>query len=184
MKKRIIVSILAISLLMMMFTAMPVFARMNSKWIPVVINRTGLTAVTGNHWFTEGDTYHLIDTPTGFTSYSITGTGISYVGSSSGTQVVANINLKTEQGKATTLSTIILPGGTFEGVIHTQGYMRIYLDAPPVPVPYRGYTVLWDGTFEGQWTGTGEYEGQKLVLEYTVVNGVVPSPLNGYLFIP
>ena len=181
--RKVAVVVLAFALLMIIPAVAPALA-MNSKWIPVVINRTGLWAVTGNHWFTEGDTYHLIDTPQGFTGYSITGTGIPYVGSTTGTQVVANINLKTEQGKTTSLSTIILPGGTFEGVIHTQGYMRIYLDAPPVPVPYRGYIVLWDGTFEAQWTGTGEYEGQKLVLEYTVVNGVVPSPLNGYLFIP
>ncbi len=180
--KKVAVVVLAFALLMIMPAVTPALA-MNSKWIPVVITRTGAIIDTGAHWFTEGDTYHLRDTAVGFGGYSVKGTGISYVGSSSGTMVAGNMNLKTMEGKQTTQSHIAFPGGNFDGVIHMQGTFNIVLDTAPAE-NVRGYMVPIDVTFVGRWHGTGAYAGQTMILEYEVVKGVSPSVLIGYLFIP
>ncbi len=179
--KKVTIAVLVMAFFMLTLATVPALA-MNSKWIPVVITRTGNVFEAGDRWFTEGDTYHLRDMDVGVTSYSIVGTGVSYAGSSSST-LMGNLNLKTGEGKSIAPSIIVLPGGTFEGIYQFTGTFVV------VPENYsnvnlRGYMIPVNAIFRAQWEGTGDYQGQKLLLEYEIVNRVAPSPLVGYLFIP
>ena len=178
--KKVAIAVLAMAFFMLTLAVVPAWAG-NSKWIPVVITRTSLIT-TGTRWYTEGDTYHLRDSVSLSLTYSITGTGISYVGSSHAT-FEGNLNLKTGEGSSTWHSEILLPGGGFKGIIHIRGTCRVISESYS-NVGLRGYILPINATLEGQWAGFGDYVGQKLVLEYDIVNTVQPSTLNGYLFIP
>ncbi len=177
--KKVAIAVLVMAFSMLTLAVVPAWA--GSKWIPVVIKRTSVTT-TGTRWYTEGDTYHLRDSSSVCPTYSITGTGISYVGSSQAT-FEGNLNLKTGEGSLIWHSEISLPGGSFKGIIHMSGTCRVIKESYS-NVGLRGFMLPINATFDAQWTGLGDYVGQKLVLKYDYVNAAEPSTLNGYLFIP
>ena len=189
--KKAAVVFLALALLMMIF-AVPVMAK-TSKKITVTFTRTGSFLTTGNHWYSEDGAYHLRDTTIGFHTYAIAGQDVSYAGSSEGTMWgnLHNVQETTTpsgakamvgEGGMTSASEIFFADGNFEGIIQSKGMFVIYPET--LPAYARGYASLVNGEFRGVWHGTGIYTGQTLMLDYEVVNAVVPTPLTGTLLIP
>jgi hypothetical protein len=147
--------VIAVALIAVAMLATPVLAK-SPKWIPVTLTRAGMYAGPGEYWITEGGTRHGRDFTYGFTTYIITGPGINLVGTSSST-FDANINLKNGKGTWQFESTIVFPGGTFEGQIWYGGTWVINGDQPT--------PVGADLVQRGVWHGTGAYRGWTFKLE-------------------
>jgi hypothetical protein len=180
-KKIILVMVfLTLAILMLTIAVTPARAE-NPKKLPVTVVRTGVTFTQGDYWYTEGNTFHVRDALAGINTYTITGDGISLIGSGPNTVYNGNLNLDTGIGQQVFHSELVFPGGTFVGTVTTHGEMYIY---PGPNTALIGYLALRNGDFKGVWHGTGDYQGWTYLLEYTVVNGVAPSPLRGYVLIP
>jgi hypothetical protein len=173
--KRILIAISILVLLSLTIAVVPVMAE-NPKKIPVTFTRLGGSASLGdNHWYTDGDIYHIRDGTVAYSTYKVIGDGISYSGSSHST-FNANLNLKTSRGTQIYHITIDFTDGSFEGAVNFIGTFSVSQTT--------GLMRPIDAHFKGVFHGTEDYVGQTLVLEYDVVNGVSPSPLVGYLLIP
>ena len=163
----------ALALLMMFAAVAPVFAE-TSKKIPVTIVRTGTHWTLGdNVWTTEGNTYHSRGSLFGFSSYKVTGPGITLVGSS---QSIAdqNENFKTGIGDQHFDTQIVFPDGTFEGVTNIRGTYKSYTS-----VNFPGFLAAISTVSKAVYHGTGLYQGWTLELE--TATGL---PVTGYLLIP
>ncbi len=145
-----------------------------STRIPVTFARTGIQWTLGDdYWTTPDNTYHSRNSLFGFSSYRVTGSGISLVGSS---QSIVNQNedFNTGIGEQHLRTTITFPGGTFEGVTQISGTYK-----PFTSITYPGFLAAINTNQKGVYHGTGDYQGWTLEIE-TATN----QPVTGYVLIP
>jgi hypothetical protein len=174
MNKRVLV--FAVALMAVAMLATPALAETPKK-ISITIVASGWTVDVGETWMTEGGTYHTRGGYLESTSYKVTGDGVNAIYGMSGYSYsdpfFGNLNLKTGIGHIQYDSTLVFPGGTFEGVINYRGTCII---GP------NGGIRLTDGHSRGVWHGTGDYQGWTLVR--TQARPPPPGQPHGYLLIP